>query len=1262
MKKLLLIVCFFTTLLLLTVCAQAQSVKGKVFDASTGNPIPNASIYLNGSSKGTASNAAGEFTLYTTETNIPLVISCVGYQTQTINNYSNKTLSIALRPRPQVLGEVVIGGMSREEQLKMFIKQFIGSLSKDCTISNTEDINLSYHKKTKTLKADASQPLIIYNKKLGYKITYFLSAFKLTPEEIFYEGNYFFEEDTLGRTPNDVKKIIKARDNAYFGSRMHFIRSLWANDLAKNRIIVSDYNTLNKPASSDNDSEEKHPYYNSLIKVRNGQKYIAINRTVAIKHRGAVSNLALDKGVKEVIIGSNGYHGPQVIWSGDMSEQRINVLLPFQFEPAKPLSTLGQPTILDRQVITDPLLARMIVHQDSFLKYHNPEKLYVQTDKPHYTTGDTIRFKAYLVNADYLLPAKRTGLLYVELDDHAGKFVKRMMVPVTTGMAWGDIVLDEVNVPNGTYTLRAYTNWMRNFGEDYIFKKDIYISSRAGNATLVKANFKQQGNRIESTLQFVSLDGRRQILNEMDLRLMLGKRNLLTNKLVTGMDGSLKLNFDLPQPTTKENLVIVAKNVTRGATDEAELTIPVTIHQSEYTDIQFMPEGGAMVAGIPSKIGFKAIGEDGKGVTISGKITDSKAKEVATIKTTHAGMGSWEFTPKAGEVYTAKFNGITKSYPLPVVNPQGTTLRIQQSTNEDDSLKVIVSTSTEFTVGTYYLVGQARGVVCHAQVIKFDSKQQVKRSVAKEWFPTGIARFTLLDANRQPLNERQVYIDHNDKLNISVATDKSTYSARDSIVLAIEVKDKNGDPIQGAFSLAVTDDSQVKIDSMCSNILSSLLLTSDLKGDIEEPGYYFTNTTKQKQTDLDNLMLTQGWVGYDWKDILKPIKPLPYQAEKEFTIKGKVSNAFNKQLEETKVRLLSINPFILRDTTTDNEGKFVFKNLFPIDTAIYKLQALNKNGKSFNVGMEVEEFKPPHFTVPLGVTPWYVNSDTTIIKNSLLKASQQHAEADYQGQGKMLKEVTIKDIKVIRGSKNLNGSGNADQVVDEHEIEKAGKMMLTDLLQQKIKGFNAGWDNYYIFKKPIHFIIDGLDLDFYYPQPIFEMVMTKNGLVKAVPMAPPRDHFFYIKSYLDYFTAEDITGMEVMYNQRYNSKYTMEHIKESPPPIDAIAFVEITTRSKQGPFMRTVPGTYLYKPLAFKLPKQFYSPKYTVKNKNIAMGTDMRSTLHWEANVITDRHGRANVSFFTADKPANYTLIIEGATGEGELGYSRHSIKNIASK
>ncbi|MEX8547136.1 MAG: hypothetical protein V5804_05990 [Mucilaginibacter sp.] len=883
------------------------------------------------------------------------------------------------------------------------------------------------------------------------------------------------------------------------------------------------------------------------------------------------------------------------------------------------------------------------------------EKLYLQTDKPYYNSGDTLRFKAYLLDAGFLLPSPRSGLLYVELDDVAGTAVKRVMVPVVSGLAWGNIALDEKEVREGSFVLRAYTNWMRNFGEGYIFKKNIYVSATNGPATLVRAMFKTDSaagkNKVGASLQLASTGNIPVALKDMKLLVTDGRHVLARDKVTTGIDGSLKFGFGLPDKTNLKNLTVKAQQAGNGA-DTATLTIPVNINRPEKTDLQFMPEGGSLIAGTNVKIGFKAVGEDGKGVSLAGKIYNGKGQEITSFKTAHAGMGNFELMPQAGENYYAKITlpkGVSKEYPLPLASLSGTSLAVKPLGN--DTLMLVINATKDLMgkPAAYYLIGQSRGVVCYAQALGFGNNIPVKEALPGSLFPTGIARFTLLDQNHLPLNERQVFINHHDGLQIGISTDKRIYKTRDSIALSIEVKDKDGRPVSGSFSLTVTDDGQVRTDSSGGNILNNLLLTSDLKGNIENPGHYIEGG---KAEELDNLMLTQGWVGYSWKDIFNPVKtPIAYPAEKEFLVQGTVTNAFNKPVVASKVILISNNPPGFRDTVTNTEGRFYFKGLVPVDTALFKIQARTKKGSSFNVNIDGEEFKPPVFRPSAPILPWYVNTDTIIVANVNTKAAQLKAVDDLLGKGLRLKEVTIKAKKIISGSKNLNGPGEYDEAFDEKDMVKANKTTLGDFLEKNVRGYvvsgiwgKAPWD-YVLNGKRIHFIIDGMDLEYGY-----DFTKTLSRL----------ERFLFIRNNLDYFTAEEITGIEVMYNSRFIGSYGVQYAPIGGLPNgEEHAYLEITTRSKKGPFMRVTPGTYLYKTLPFALYKEFYRPKYNAGNREVAMGTDLRSTIHWAPNVITDAEGKAVVSFYSADKPGIYTIIIEGTDLQGQIGYRRQKI-NVA--
>ncbi|MDB5117233.1 MAG: hypothetical protein JWQ79_2725 [Mucilaginibacter sp.] len=934
------------------------------------------------------------------------------------------------------------------------------------------------------------------------------------------------------------------------------------------------------------------------------------------------------------------------------------------------------------QVIADGGLKSTLLAIENTGKNLPVEKLYLQFDKPYYSIGDTIHFKSYLLNADFLTLSNHSGLIYVELDDKNNKSVKRIMVPTAAGIGWADLALSEKDIPEGDYTLRAYTNWTRNFGEDYVFKKNFYISAATGQSILVNTGFKLTNNNLQANLQFINLD-KQPLSGKLQLQVTDEKKNIYKTIATVSADGRADINFALPDKADLKHLYIIATEVSVGSSNRSAV-IPVNISRPENTDIKFIPEGGTFVAGLPAHIGFEVTGEDSRGLDAAGTIYNSKQQQVATFRSVHNGIGSFTFTPETGESYTAKLTsqgGVVKSYALPAISPSGTTLIINARGNDSLTLMLRAANMTN-AAANYYLIAQARGVMCYAALLSFNGGV-IKRTLSKELFPTGITRFTLMDASRQPLNERLVYIDHQDNLRLNINSNKTAYSLRDSVALNLQVSDKTGKPANGTFSASVTDNNQVKPDTTGTNMLNYLLLTSDLKQEIEDPGYYFTKNGQAKAEALDNLLLMQAPAGLSWKDVFDTkSQPPAYTAEKEFSVQGRVTNLFNKGVANSDVMLFSQKPSLFLGTKTDDNGQFIFKGFLPADSAVFLIQAKNKRGNSNNVGVEMNEFKPPIFTTtPERQIPWYVNTDTVLLNNTLTQIAQQQNAAGLKG--KQLKEVTIKDTKIIKDSKNLNGPGESDQSLNKEDMEKAGKLTLRQLLEQKIKGFTEGQvayppDNlghkhpgdpkyrisYKINEKEIRFVFDGMDLSyFYYAPDDFPSPATGRGGRRSPDIFNSLSYDWkrYVDTYLDYYTAEDITGIEVMYNSRYNNNYINKNLSITETISNNVnekyAYIEITTRSGQGPFMKKTAGTYLYKPVPMSLPKKFYSPRYTAKNNDLSIGTDLRSTIFWAPNIVTDQSGKAPFSFYSADKPGTYTITIEGIDLNGEPGYKREKIK-----
>ena len=890
------------------------------------------------------------------------------------------------------------------------------------------------------------------------------------------------------------------------------------------------------------------------------------------------------------------------------------------------------------------IIKQLISSVNGFNAKQAGEKLYLQTDKPTYAPGDTLRIKAYLLEAPYLDGVEKSGILYVELANDSNRLIRRTMLPVYRGITFSNIVLNDREFPQGGYIIRAYTNWMRNFGENGIFTRHFYVGQPANTDWLINYHASTskdtEKEKVALSLKFSQLDMVPVALREMQLRLTNGKRTLLKSDINTDMEGGAAVNFDLPGKANLKDMGIAIQDKRKGEGNRT-LVMPLILNRPQQTDIQFMAEGGSLVAGLRTRIAFKAVNEDGYGADVAGKVYNSKRQEVTTFRSNHKGMGAFEMMPQASEIYTARitFNdGSYKDYTLPSVSTSGIALRVNNNLNSD-SVEVMVSATPDIADAgsAYYLMAHIRGLVCYGALARFKSGV-CRLAVSKSAFPTGVVRFTLIGADKKALNERMIYVDHKDALNIHVDDNKQVYGKRENVSLNVTVTDADGAPVQGSFSMAVTDDGQVKADSLTGNIVTSMLLTTELKGFVEEPGYYLNSIANaQKWLHLDQLLLTQGWVGFNWDDALFPAKPLSFAAEKEYLVTGRVLNAFNKPVVKSGVTLFSKKPVILLDTLSNERGAFTFKGILPADTAVYFIQAKNKKGKSFNVGIEIDEFTPPVFSITYPVLkPWYMNIDTSRLANLKQQvALKQYSEL--QTSGRRLKEVVIKSKRIVRQSKNLNGPGEADVVIDEEELQKAGKATLGDLLRKNVKGFllksKAGVPFYYVYTSLVHVIIDGIDTEAFKPD--------------SMPL------YQYFNEYFDYYNAEDIKGIEVMANPSHATRYVTRFLDPMASPT-AHAFIEVTTRSGHGPFVKKTAGTYVYRPMPFTLPQQFYAPKYAPNS--IPNMTDIRSTIHWEPNLITGSDGKATVSFYTADIPGKYTVLIEGADLKGSIGTKRSSI------
>jgi hypothetical protein len=318
--------------------AYNQVIKGTILEKGTDNTISTAAIYYAGTFVGTLADKNGNFELdISKSTLLPLTISSIGYYSVTLTDYStDKPLIIYLVPKLYELKEVVISSRplfrKRKECLKLFKDVFLGTTynARNCEIINEKDISFNYDTCQDTLKAIASMPILINNRALGYKIRYYLDKFEYYKINgtFFYKGNISFIEDlTSGKSDKKLSERFyeKRRKNAYLGSRMHFFRALWSDDIKSAGFIVK--NSANEYLRTrDIVIQEDSLCADSL----NEQfKYLKYPETLQIYYSGWSNIIFLNPIVN---FNKDGHYDDLGIhWEGEMSIKRIGDLLPFEY-------------------------------------------------------------------------------------------------------------------------------------------------------------------------------------------------------------------------------------------------------------------------------------------------------------------------------------------------------------------------------------------------------------------------------------------------------------------------------------------------------------------------------------------------------------------------------------------------------------------------------------------------------------------------------------------------------------------------------------------------------------------------------------------------------------------------------------------------------------------------------------------------------------------------------------------------------------------
>jgi hypothetical protein len=587
-------------------------------------------------------------------------------------------------------------------------------------------------------------------------------------------------------------------------------------------------------------------------------------------------------------------------------------------------------------------------------------------------------------------------------------------------------------------------------------------------------------------------------------------------------------------------------------------------------------------------------------------------------------MGAFSLLPDSGKRYKALItfsDSSKKSIDLPAPLIKGYVLHIDNT--DTLNIKVKIETSRGLikgnATGGISLIAQSGGEVCYAATSK-SMNTSFKAVIPKSKFPSGIVQFTLFSSTGEPLNERLVFVRNPDQLNLSVRASERVFTPRSRMKIDIGVKNDQGKPVPGNFSVAIIDETKVPVDEAAeSSIFSDLLLTSDIKGYVEKPNYYFTAVVEQTNEDLDLLMLTQGYHRFEWKQILNNnFAAIAYQPESSLEITGRLKTAGGKTVPHRKVSLLSASKgFFMLDTVTDSQGYFAFKNLHFTDSVRFIIQSRkDKNNK--NVKIDLDSIGSAPVNPDKNLPAQKLNIDTDLSAYLANSRSVYNEQIKY-GIGNhviALKEVKIKDKKVLPNSSNLNGPGNADQVVLAKDFN-TGCPTIANCLQGKLIGVFFKFDQ---------------DKMVYYP------CRYEDG--KTLVLKIMVDGMIMDAETLNTLPPEIIESVEVLKTGAFTAIYGSESYN---------GLILINTKKGNYTGAASKPNIVTYAPKGYYKAREFYSPRYDGPKTNTQIA-DLRSTIYWNPNIATAKDGSATFEYFNSDAKGTYRMVVEGIDGNGHPG------------
>ncbi len=866
--------------------------------------------------------------------------------------------------------------------------------------------------------------------------------------------------------------------------------------------------------------------------------------------------------------------------------------------------------------------------------YNYPqEKIHVMTDKPYYITGDTIWMRTFVVNAVNHQPVDASKFVYVELISPMNEVATRIKIKESDGVFKGYLPLDPTTIAEGEYTLTAYTMFMQNQGEQYFFKKKLKITSSFAIKRKIDYDFEWKNQRKENESLKINLRYLDAETNE-PCRYNSFSYALPSGKITEWAEGDRNLSIEISHKELRDGAVFV-----KYGNYGKYITFPSS--STTTYDVSFYPEGGYLVPGFENRMTFKAMDSNGKSIDISGDIVDGNRNKVASITTTHDGMGLASFTPQSGMTYHAvcqnKVMG-ENTFNLPQVRNDATVLQVS---NEGKNVKIEAKGSQQSTA---LIAMQQRG---NLLATGYESV-----TIDTDSLPAGVVQALLMNENGRMLSERLFFVTGKQAPKAKLSNDKQDYESRELVQTSVDLSEFAFiDSIAGNFAVSVTDDRSIVTDSTAS-ILTELLLQSDLQGHINNPAWYFESSDRGSQ--LDMLMMTQGWRRYDVPHALigKGVTP-QFPIEQGQAMGGTIRTEWrNKLMQNATIKVIAPDIRYAESTVSDANGQWFIDNMSFLEGVKFLVQAESPKGSTLS-NLKVDDDKFP-FISSIPSSKNLLNQNIIDAEEISYISNEKNRLTYVDGVANILLDEVVVAKRKIKNPENIYEVLSV-RSFDYQFFEKRGVNSYETAIRyfagivRTQKGLSSMRDR----SQLVGILVDGVPLE------TDEGNITMNQNARRTAARFP--------------SSSTVMGSSIDNTFNYLIQmYPFDIVKQIDyiPGYAAVAIgggrykggvLCITTKDGSEKVTKKTDFTLkVVSPLGYQKPAEFYAPRYDTGNNGIGEGTDLRETLYWNPCIAIDGNKQARFNFYTNDAAStNYTITVEGVTQSGEL---IHATKKITKK